>query len=373
MPQRYLGPFVLAWLCARHLRRGSPPVWLLYGIGGLVAVNNPEFGGVALVAMTAALLAGQARDRPLGPWLRRAGGEAAAGLGGALALVVAVILVRSGELPNPGLFAYVPRLTSRGYGMVSMPDWGLHWALYVTYAAALLTASVRFARGAPDRTVTALLAFAGVFGLLTGGYFAGRSLPWQLWGLVPAWGLALGVLGLVAWNALRTTGRDSLARVAVGAFAALSGVGLMVASIDRFPLPWQQLDRIAAGGEPVFEQGPQRRFIEARTEPGEAVVIVGPGLGYRLAERAGVENVSPWFSYASLFGPAEFDRSLDQLESGGGDLVFLNIDPNPDYQTDVLLRELSAILRERGYALAAHDPGSSMYEWRRGASPAGSS
>ena len=79
-----------------------------------------------------------------------------------------------------------------------MPAVGLHWALYATYAAALLLAAVRYARRDPDRTTTAMLAFSGSFGLATGMYFVGRSSEFQLMMLFPAWGLALA---LVAWVA----------------------------------------------------------------------------------------------------------------------------------------------------------------------------
>ena len=68
----------------------------------------------------------------------------------------------------------------------------------------MLTAAVRAARRAPDRTLTGMLAYAGLFGFATGGYFVGRSVPWQLWGLFPAWGFALSLLGWTAWLALRS-------------------------------------------------------------------------------------------------------------------------------------------------------------------------
>src|SRR4029077_13382406 len=100
--------------------------------------------------------------------------EAAAGLLGAVVVVSAVILLRAGEVPNPTLLTYFNRLFLRdSFGLVPMPTLGLHWALYATYAAALLIAAVRFVRAAPDRTLTAMLAFAGTFGLGPGMYFVG--------------------------------------------------------------------------------------------------------------------------------------------------------------------------------------------------------
>jgi hypothetical protein len=366
MPERYLGPFALVWLCARHLRRGSPPIWALYGVAGLAAFNNPEFGIPALVAVTVALPLGTKRSGPVGPWLRGAAAEAAGGLAGAVALACAVVLVRSGELPDPELFAYPSRLVREGYTASPMSLWGVHWILYVTYAAALLTAAVRHVNRSPDRVLTGLLAFAGAFGLLTGAYFAGRSLPWQLWGLFPAWGLALALLGLTAWRALRTARRDSLRRVAVGSFAALAGFGLMVASIDRFPLPWQQLDRITAAGDPPFDHLDQQRFIEERTEPGEQVLMLGWELEHRIAERAGVENVSPWLGAVVLLSANETRRAIDQLEEAGGMQAFVTI-ARSDFKAEdeAIAASVGRMLRERGYRIVSRDPASETVQWRR--------
>ncbi len=128
---------------------------------------------------------------------RRAGSPSTppAGVGAALVLVCAVILARSGELPNPAFATYWSSTFARdGYGLVPMPTLGLHWALYFTYAAALLTAAVRYVRAEADRALTGMLAFAGIFGILSGFYFAGRSLPWQLMLLFPVWGFALALL-----------------------------------------------------------------------------------------------------------------------------------------------------------------------------------
>ena len=365
MPERYVGPLVVLWLCARHLRRGSPPLWLLFGVAGLAAVNNPEFGAAMLVALVAALIAG--REGPLWPWLRGAALEAAAGLAGAIVLACLVILIRSGELPHPDLFAYPSRLARHGYTAATMSLWGLHWVLYVTYGAAVVLAAARVVTGSADRVLTGLLAFAGIFGLLTGAYFAGRSLPWQLWGVFPAWGLAIALLALAGWRALRESEPASVRRIVVAAFTALTGFGLMIASIDRFPLPWQQVDRIGADGTARFDNVEQQRFIEERTEPGEKVLILGWELDHRIAERAGVQNVSPFFGVPALLGPNETERAIDQLEDAGGERAFVRI-LRPDYtipSDDLIAAEVDAELRERGYVVVTRDPATGTVEWRR--------
>ena len=114
-----------------------------------------------------------------------------------MVVVSAIILLRAGELPNPTLLTYFNRLFLRdSFGLVPMPTLGLHWALYATYAAALLIAAVRFVRAHPDRTLTAMLAFAGTFGLGTGMYFVGRSSQFQLMLLFPALGVRARIGGV---------------------------------------------------------------------------------------------------------------------------------------------------------------------------------
>ena len=85
-----------------------------------------------------------------------------------------------------------------------MPTLGLHMALYLTFVAAPLLAAVRHVQGRDDRALTAMLAFAGVFGLVAGSYFAGRSLPWQLILVFPIWGFAVAVL---TWVVVPACGR----------------------------------------------------------------------------------------------------------------------------------------------------------------------
>src|SRR4029077_9442687 len=64
-PIRYAGPFLLAWLAARHVDGAAPRrAWALFAVAGLVAVNNPDFG-LAAAAATLAALAAAAPPRSL--------------------------------------------------------------------------------------------------------------------------------------------------------------------------------------------------------------------------------------------------------------------------------------------------------------------
>jgi hypothetical protein len=364
-PGRYVGPFVVAWLCALSLRRRGLPAWALFVAAGLAALNNAEFGVPCVLAVIVALSFGADRSIPVRKRVSALCIHAAAGLLMALALVSGVTLVGSGELPNPGFAVYWSTMFAReGYGLTPMPTLGLHWALYFTYAAVLLTAAVRYVRAAPDATLTAMLAFAGTFGLLTGFYFAGRSLPYQLMLLFPVWGFALALLTWTVTLSLRSARGDPLRlrRLILPAFATLAGFGVMVAAIDRFPLPWQQVERLSASGEAVFDQRADQRFVDAQTTPGDRVLILGVRLDHRIAERAGVVNASPFFSVAALISQREVERAIDFLEDDGGRKVFEHATEGV-YPFAKPLPEFAEILRQRGFERLRRDRASGLVEW----------
>jgi hypothetical protein len=358
LPGRYLGPFVLAWLAARSVRKPIP-AWALFGFAGLVALNNWEFGLAALLALVPAQLA--AFDWSSSPWRRLAalGGQAAAGLLAALALVCAITLLRAGELPSFELLSYFSRVFLRdAFGLEPMPFLGLHWALYATYLAALLVAAVRFVRRNPDRTTTAMLAFAGTFGFLTAMYFVGRSSQFQLILLFPAWGLALAMLTPTALGALRAAREEPalLRRTAIPACAALIGFGVMAAAIVRVSPPWDQIDRLSdRGSDPGLERATE--YVARFTSAGEHVLIMAPVPGHLVAERAGVVDASPINGPTALLSGAEAARSVDQLEDEGGTQVFESVSGLPGF---------ADLLRERGYRVVDNQSDGKLRLWRSG-------
>jgi hypothetical protein len=358
LPGRYFGPFMLALLCAIALRTRRVPTYALFIFAGLVVFNNYEFGMAALLALLVAVPAGWDRTLPLRRHLADLVIQGVAGLGTAAALVSAITLVRTGQLPDPALLTYFNRLFLRdSYGLEPMSSLGVHWALYATYGAGLLIAAVRYVRNEPDRVLTGMLAFSSVFGLVTGMYFVGRSSQYQLMLLFPAWGFSLA---LVAWTAARSlmaaaSDRLRLRRLLIPACAALIGFGVMISAIDRLPQPQKQVDRL----------DPAERFIEARTHPGEDVLLIGLTPEHLLADRAGVVNVSPLNGVTSLISPAEANRSIDELYDSGGDLVIERVSALAAGGFVFGVPEFANILRQRGYALVSEDRKLHIRVWRR--------
>src|SRR6185436_4280520 len=190
-PLRYAGPFLLAWLLVRQLDGVRPRTPLALGVvAGLCVLNNAEFGLAALAA-TAAALVWSADDQGPRP-LARLAGQLALGLLAAYALLAALTLVRAGELPQLGRLLDYGRLYSiGGFGLLHLHRLlGLHLVLYLTYVAAIAVATVRAIERAPNRPLTAMLAWSGIFGLGSGAYFMGRTHPELLVALFPTWTLA---------------------------------------------------------------------------------------------------------------------------------------------------------------------------------------
>jgi hypothetical protein len=339
-PMRYGGPYLLAWLTVRQLD-GARPLRraLLLGIAGIVLVNNVEFGAPAFAATVAALLWS---ERELS-WasVGRLARDAALGLAGGLAAVCVLTLVVAGSLPHFGwLFTFSRLWGLGGVTMLPAPALGFHLAVYVTFAAAIVVATVRALNGERDRLLTAMLAWAGVFGLGAGSYFAGRSHPEVLIDLFSAWGLAVALLVVVAVRAIlaRPTRRPALAELAV-----LFGLGLAICSIAQTPAPWSQLQRLGhTARRPPFGAAEAKRAIAAVTHRGERVAILAP-VGHRIAYDLGIVNVAPYASILSMPAVEQLRETVRTLRREGGRVVFA-----PSYQTEP--QQLDALERA-GYAL----------------------
>jgi hypothetical protein len=343
-PIRYAGPYLLAWLTARHLDGAAPRRrWPLFLAGGLVAINNVEFGAGALLGTVAALLvAAPPRSRADAA---RAAGAAAAGLIGAAALVALVTLVRSGELPDwTFLTEYLRVFGTDGLVGAPMAAAGLHLALYATYAAAIAVAVARTLRGAQDRLLSGMLAWSGVFGLLAGSYFAGRSDLIKLLAMLSAWGFALVLLVVVVLRAIAAHGwrRPSAVELAV-----LFGFALTVVAMHDFPAPWSQPGRLSASTpNPIYEQGPVVEFIGRQTHPHERVAIL-ISMSNRIARQLSLTNVSPYPMIEAVVTRRQFGVLTGAIRREAAHKIFV--------EEQLLAPPQRAVLKRAGFAPYASD------------------
>ena len=308
-PIRYGGPYVLAWLLARQLDGARPrrPTALCFA-AGLVALNNPEFGVPAFAATLAALL----WTMPQPTWANAARrlGAGAIGAAGAALAVTLLTLAAAGALPRFSQLLEFARIYGpEGFGMLPMPVAGVHLAIYLTFAAALVVATARSVDRARDATLTGLLCWIGVFGLGACGYYAGRSFPDVLIDLFSPWAFALALLLVAAVRA--TLARPSRTPTAAE-LAVLVAFGVAVCSLAQTPLPWTQLARLTRAPAARVLQAPAAdRFVRAHSVPGEHVLIMAR-LGHRIAAHAGVTDVFPYPDLASAVTVEQWE-AIDRL------------------------------------------------------------
>lgn len=352
-PIRYGGPYLLLWLTARHLDGVVPRrAWPLFLAGGLVAVNNAEFGAGALAGTAVALVCA----RPPRSWQAagRLAGEAAAGLLGALALVVLVTLVRSGELPRASYLSEYPRVYGKiGYTGLPLPPSGLHLVVYATFAAALAMAAVRLVRAEPDRLLTALFAWSGIFGLSAGSYFSGRSETVKLLALFSAWGLSLALFAILVVRALAARGWR---RPRIPELLVLAALGLGVVGLHDVPAPWAQVQRLGrTTTPPLYREADAARFLAAHTHRGRHVAILIP-MGQRLAREAGIVDVAPFAFIQAVVSEGQYVKTLQAARHDGAAVFFKDSEVGPEH-LDVLTTE--------GFVQAAHAGGYSEWVLRR--------
>jgi hypothetical protein len=370
-PLRFGGPYLLAWLTARHLDgRQRTRRWPLFVAAGLVLLNNFEVGVVAFGATVAAVVWADlaARRRPV----LRFAASVAGGLGGALALVSAVTLLRAGRLPDLGALSEFSRIYGvGGFSAIAIPGvLGLPLIVYATYVAAIGTATIRALRHEPDRALTGMLAWSGVFGLGAAAYYVTRAHPDTVPILFSAWALALALLTIAAVRHLWAHPR----RPSVAILAVLAGMGIAVCSVAQLPMPWRQIDRIRsapterafASGAPPYQPSTEpatRRFISSLADgPRRFVVRHGAPValfvttGHRIADAYGIVDVVPYTGLESVETFDQFDKSLDALARAGGNTVLI---PNA-------FKELAEVLTRRGFeVLTAHG----LRRWRAGHPP----
>ncbi|MFL5816529.1 MAG: hypothetical protein ACJ76L_02905 [Conexibacter sp.] len=362
-PLRYAIPYFLAFLTARHIDRedGLRGTYLLFLVGGLGVLNNADFGVAAVGATVAALVC--ARTPGSRPPLRRLALTAGAGLLTALAIVCLLTLVRAGSLPHLSrLVDYARLFTLAGFAMMPVPGLlGMHLIIYVTYVAAIAVATVRVLRHEPDRVLTGMLVWVGIFGLGSAGYYVGRSHPVALKSLFSPWSLALALLAVVV---VRDLAARPSRQVTIAAVAVLFGLGVTACSLAQAPLPWSQIERFGAPYTPredsdngprplVPSQDPSTRRFVAELADGPshfvykrgAPVLILLRTGHRVADAYGVRNVSPYTGMESTPTVQRIEAALDALAKAGGNTAIL---PNP------LDPGIFPVLERRGFRLVTH-------------------
>ena len=349
-PMRYAGPSILAWLVTRHLSGDRPRhAWPLFVVAGLVILNNIDVGAPALGATVAALLWGLAWSRTD---LRRLAIEAVAGLAGAYAVVCTLTLVRAGALPDLGMLTRFARLFgAQGFGLYPMPAFGLHLVMLVTFVAAIVVATVRTLDRSPDRVLTGMLAWAGVFGLGASAYFVGRSTPENLTAVFFPWALALALLAIPA---VRTIASASWREPPIAATGCVALLLVLACTLAQTPTPWSQLHRLRDGTTPILARPIGQDFIARETRPGESVAILGV-LGHKIGTTLGIDNVSIYTNGLSMPTVEQLDETIVALRRAGGNKLFLSAD-----LTDV---EQQAALTRDGFAFVEEDSGQTTAMW----------
>jgi hypothetical protein len=351
-PLRFAGPSLLAWLVGRHLAGARPRrPWLLFLAAGLVALNNADAGLPALGATAAAVL--WTGGRPTRPGLLRFALSAAGGLIAAFGLVSALTLLRAGALPDLSLLLRFSRLfAAQGFAMVQMPTLGLHLVVFATFVAAIVLATVRALDADPDRLLTGMLAWSGVFGLGAGAYFAGRSTPENLIAVFFPWSFALALLLVPALTGIRAMRRR---RPPLAAVACVFGFLTLACTLAQTPAPWRQLDRLQQRTAPPFATPWGQSFIAQHTRRGEPAAILVL-LGHRIGANLGVPNVSPYSAMASMPTSEQLDETIADLRKAGGDKLFLlSVTTGDDVQL---------ALTRAGFVLALEDPQTDTMMWR---------
>lgn len=321
-PMRYGGAYLLAWMTARAIDRRVPPRhgWLLFFAGGLVTVNNLEFGLGAVAASLAALLCARF-PRTRRAWLRLAG-EAAGGMLAAVALVALLTLVRAGTLPRlDNLLAWPRIFNDLGWFSLPIPVASLHLALYATFAATIAVAAVRLVRKDEDGLLTSMLMWSGVFGLIAGSYYSGRSDDLKLIYLFSAWSFALTLLTIVCVRALAARGwrAPTLPELLV-----LFAVALAIVSVSWVSPPQTEIARLTGSPPDPVYRADAKRFVRERTEPGDAVAVLLPE-GYRIAHELGLENVAPYGFTNAIVTVSQMNALIETLRDERVHHVFLPV------------------------------------------------
>jgi hypothetical protein len=220
---------------------------------------------------------------------------------------------------------------------------GLQLVVYLTYVAAIGTATVRAIDRAPNRVLTGMLAWSGIFGLGAASYYVGRSHSDSLISTFSPWALTLALLTV---HCAARVAASPLRRAGIAAFAVFVGIGVAACSLAQTPTPWEQLQRLTSHALPEMDisvtplkpdpatrgfyatvpYGP-RDFYEKRGAP-MVIMITG---GHRIADAFGVVNVSPFSGIGSVLTVNQMAEEIAALRAAGGNTVIMPAAVNAMY------------------------------------------
>jgi hypothetical protein len=206
--------------------------------------------------------------------------------------------------------------------------------------------------------MTGMLAFCGVFGLGSGGYYAGHSHPEVLVTSFAIWSFTLSLLTLVAVRHLAAQ-RSRWPEPAVA--ACFVGFCVTACSLAQTPTPWSQVERLQRTREAVIRAPGGQQFVAAQVQPGEHVAILLL-LGHRIAENLGVDNVSPYTGIESMPAVQQLDEVVQALREHGGSKLF--------FQTGDTPPEAIQALQRMGFEPSTNNPeGDMLWVDRRSGAP----
>jgi hypothetical protein len=329
-PMRYVGPYVLFWICTRHLRNMRPrnPI-LVFVFAGLVVLNNIEFGLPTLGAVIIAMIVGRARDKESAWLIVR---TALTGLTIAVAIVCLLTLVWAGALPDLGRLTQYSRIFAEGgYLLLHTPVGGLYLILYLTFAAALIIAGFRYNRASNDGVYTAALAFSGILGLGAGDYYTGRTNPAGLVVLFSIWSISVLLIGLLSLRSISDGGTRASRPSAILIAFSVVAMGLTITSITQFPAPWTQIKRIESSAPPPrpYNLESAVNLVRRTASRGERVMLLVP-LGHIIAIDADVINVSPFSNPGNVVTYEQLDEVFEALGRAHSSRVYVETDTYPE-------------------------------------------
>lgn len=357
-PMRYGGAYLLAWLTARHIDGCRPRhAWILFFVGGLVTIDNLDFGlGATLASLVALLCARPPRSvHDVG----RLAGAVVGGVLGAAAAVTAFTLVRAGRPPSIEVLFEWPRIfTNLGLLSLPLPRASLHLALYATFVATIAVAAVRLARRAQDVLLTSMLAWSGVFGLIAANYYVARSDDLKLIAMFSAWGFAIALLTVVCVRAL--TARD-WRTPAPAELLVLFAFALSICAIGRVRSPEPHIAQIVHSGHSTYRTLAEP-FVARYTDRGEKVAIM-MAESYRIAYDLGLENISPYESENAVVTRRQMQTLLAAIEREGVRTLFTPIPGwNPVGDSEAAPLQLQ-MFQEAGFVPV--DTTGTMYAWKK--------